>query len=270
MTDIATKLGPLSVAATGDGPPILWIHAFPLSGAMWRGQVEAIRGFRHVVPDLPGFGKSPVPKSAYTLDDVADALAAALDALKIEKAAVAGLSMGGYVLFALLRRRTSAVSAALLCDTKASADGDEAKENREKFARVVLEKGADFAAREMPGKLLTPDADPAVVAAVEAMIRANPKEGIAAAQRAMAARPDSTSLLASLRVPTLVLVGSKDTLTPPAESEKMAAAVPGARLAVIPGGGHLTNLERPGEFNGAVRAFLEGGALARTEDAGGS
>lgn len=257
MPLVPTPLGPLHVDVTGDGPPVLWIHAFPLAGALWRPQVEALAGFRHVVPDLPGFGRSPEAAAPYTLDDVAGALGSVLDSLGVKRCAACGVSMGGYILFGLFRRRPETIAAALFCDTRAGADTDEGKANREKFALAALREGAAFAAREMVPKLVAESASPAVKTEVERLILANPPGGIAAAQRAMARRPDSRPLLASIRVPALAVTGALDKLIPPAEAEAIANGIAGAALASIPGAAHLPGIEKPAEFNAAARRFLE-------------
>jgi pimeloyl-ACP methyl ester carboxylesterase len=265
---IRTPIGKLNVEIDGDGPPVLWIHAFPLAGALWRPQVEAIPGFRHIVPDLPGFGRSPEATSPYTLDDVAASLGALLDALAVKSCAVAGVSMGGYVLFGLFRQRPAAIAAALFCDTRAGADSDEGKANREKFALAVTKDGAAYAAREMLPKLVAENAAPSVKNELERLILANPPGGIAAAQRAMATRPDSRPLLAAIRVPALVVTGAEDKLIPPAEAEAIAAAIPSAKLVSIAGAAHLPGIERPGEFNAAAKSFLERHAPASTGSGG--
>src|SRR6266511_522349 len=145
----------------------------------------------------------------------------------------------------------------VLCDTKAGADTDEGKATREKFAQTALEKGRGWVADEMMPKLLRPEPDPAVVKEVRSLITGSTPAGVAAAQRGMARRPDSTPTLATITCPALVIVGAQDALTPPAESEKLAAALKGAKLVKIPGAGHISNLDAPDAFNRALSAFVD-------------
>ncbi len=237
---------------------VLLLHAFPLSSGMWSRQLAALeRRHRVVAIDYRGLGKSGVPPEATTMDVVAEDVRAVLAHLRIERVAVAGLSMGGYVAFELYRRAPALFRGLALCDTKASADTEEGKAAREQFARTALEKGLGWVADEMIPKLLRPSPDPAVVREVRHLIAAGTPAGVAAAQRGMARRPDSTPTLAKITCPTLVIVGEQDGLTPPAEAEKMAGAVPGAKLARIPAAGHLSNLDSPGAFEAALLPFLD-------------
>ena len=187
---------------------------------------------------------------------LAEDVRALLEHLRIERAAVAGLSMGGYLSFELYRQVPSLFRGLALCDTKATADTEEGKAGREKFAQSALEKGLEWVADEMIPKLLRAEPDPAVVKEVRDLIRRGTPAGVAAAQRGMAQRPDSTETLAKITCPTLVIVGDQDTLTPPAESEKMAKAVKGAKLVKVKKAGHLANLEAPEGFNKALQEFL--------------
>jgi pimeloyl-ACP methyl ester carboxylesterase len=250
--------GSVSADVTGDGPAILRIHAFPLSGAMWRPQVHALTGFRHVVLDLPGFGASPPLKEGalLTMETGAEIADGVLDRLKIKAAAVVGLSMGGYILLAMLRTRPARVRAAILADTRAGADSEEGKANRAKLADSVLSEGPAFAARALLPKVVAAKAGSPVANEVEGLMLTATAAGVAAASRGMATRIDSTPHLAKVAVPTLVLCGSADVLTPPAESRKIADAIPGARTVEIPDAGHISNLERPDEFTAAIRRFL--------------
>ncbi len=252
--------GRLHLEVTGEAtaPAVLWIHAFPLGGAQWRTQVDAIGGRRHVVPDLPGFGASPaLPDAApLTMDRAADILAATLDHLAIDRASAVGLSMGGYILMAMLRRHPDRIAAAVLADTRAQADTDEGKANREAFAVKVLEEGPKAATVLVP-KLIASPVDGDVGRRVESLILTASAEGIAAASRGMALRPDSRPGLAEVSCPALALVGAEDGLTPPADARLIADAIPGATLVEIEGAGHLANLDRPAETTRAVEAFLD-------------
>ena len=241
----------------GNGLPLLLVHAFPLSGAMWQPQISALsERYRVIAPDLRGFGASTFGDGAETLDQYADDLLALLDHLHVEKVALGGLSMGGYIAFALLRRAADRVSALVLADTKAAADSDEARQTREQNARMVETQGLEPLADQMLPKLLAGSTPNAQREVVRGIITTNQPEGIAAALRAMAQRPDSTPQLSAISVPTLIMVGSEDTLTPPGEARKLHAAIKGSQLVEIPGAAHLSNIEAPDAFNAAVDAFL--------------
>jgi pimeloyl-ACP methyl ester carboxylesterase len=244
----------------GRGRPLLLIHAFPLSGKMWERQVAALSGsYRLIVPDLRGFGASPPVPGTASLDQYADDLAGLLTHLGLEHVSVAGLSMGGYIAFALLRRHRAQVDALVLADTRPQPDTEEGQRAREDNARLAEQQGAGAIATQMLPKLLSSSAPEQLRAEVRGIIEANDRAGIAAALRAMAARPDSTPLLASIAVPTLILVGAEDGLTPPSDARAMHAAIPGSRLVELPGAGHLANMEAPEAFNAAVDDLLNFG-----------
>jgi pimeloyl-ACP methyl ester carboxylesterase len=241
----------------GQGQPIVFIHAFPLHSAIWQRQIEAFASHHRVIaPDLRGLGATARGSGAASLDQYADDLAALLDQLAIEQASFAGLSLGGYISFALWRRHRQRIAALILADTRAGADGEEARQGREKNAKLAEEQGPGAIADQMLPKLLSANAPAALRDEVRAIIESNDRAGIAAALRAMAARPDSTPLLAEIDVPTLVIVGAEDALTPPSEAEAMFNAIPGCRIATIPGAGHISNLEAPEAFNAAIEEFL--------------
>lgn len=245
----------------GAGEPLLLIHAFPLSGAMWGRQTAALAArFRVIAPDLRGFGASQLGDAPASLDQHADDMAALLDRLGLERAAVAGLSMGGYISFALLRRHRARVSALVLADTRAGADTEAGRQAREQNARLAEEQGPRALAEQMLPKLLAPSAPEALRAEVRRIIAANDRHGVAAALRAMAARPDSTPLLAGIDLPTLLIVGQEDALTPPEEARAMHAQITGNRLVEISGAGHLSNLDQPEAFSAAVESLLGAGA----------
>jgi pimeloyl-ACP methyl ester carboxylesterase len=241
----------------GRGEPLLLLHAFPLNGEMWRPQIEALAPhYRLLAPDLPGFGATPLPGAAYTLDDLADSLAALLDELAIEQVTLAGLSMGGYIAFSMLRYHPQRIRALVLADTRAGADNDQGKAGREANARLAEEQGAAAIADKLLPNLLSPNATPETVAHMRAIITANDPAGIAAALRAMAKRADSTDLLTSIAVPTLIVVGTQDTLTPPAEAHALHQAIAGSKLSEVYRAGHIANLEQPQAFNDLLLLFL--------------
>jgi len=237
---------------------VLLLHAFPLHSGMWSRQIAALeKRHRVVAPDYRGLGKSEVPPEASTMELLAQDVRALLQHVRIERAAVVGLSMGGYLAFELYRQAPALFRGIALCDTRAGADTDEGKAAREKFAQTTIERGLSWAADEMVPKLLRPQPDPAVVKEVRSLVLGGTPAGVAAAQRGMARRPDSTATLATISCPTLVIVGAEDTLTPPAESEKMAKAVKGAKLVKVPNAGHLANIENPAAFDKALVEFCD-------------
>lgn len=252
----------LAVEVRGEGSvPLLFIHGFPLDRTMWRHQLVALNRWKRIAPDLRGLGASSAPADGYSMARYAEDLVAVLDALGIRQAVVCGLSMGGYVVFEMLRRYADRVKAVILAGTKAEADAEEAKRARDDLAAVALQQGQDAVADRLLPKLLgatTHAAQPELLGQVRDMIRRCSVPGIVGALRAMRDRPDSTETLRALRVPTLVLVGKEDVLTPPAAAEAMARAVPGARLAVIPAAGHLAPLEQPLATGRALADFMEG------------
>jgi pimeloyl-ACP methyl ester carboxylesterase len=238
---------------------VLLLHAFPLHSGMWARQIAALSARHRVVaPDYRGLGKSAVPPEASTMELLAQDVRALLQHLRVERAAVAGLSMGGYLAFELYRQAPALFRGLALCDTRAGADSEEGKATREKFAQTTIERGLGWVADEMVPKLLRPQPDPAVVKEVRSLISDGTPAGVAAAQRGMARRPDSTPTLATIACPTLVVVGEEDGLTPPGESEKMAKAVKGAKLVKVPRAGHLANVENPAAFDAALVAFVDG------------
>jgi pimeloyl-ACP methyl ester carboxylesterase len=237
---------------------VLLLHAFPLHSGMWSRQIAALeQKHRVIAPDYRGLGKSGLPPEASTLELLAQDIRALLQHVRVERAAVVGLSMGGYLAFELYRQAPGLFRGIALCATRAGADTDEGKAGREKFAKTTLEKGLVWVADEMIPKLLRPEPDPAAVKEVRGLVSGGTPAGVAAAQRGMARRPDSTPTLAALACPTLVVTGVKDQLIPPSESEKMAAAVKGAKLVKIPDAGHLPCIENPEAFNKALLAFVD-------------
>jgi pimeloyl-ACP methyl ester carboxylesterase len=246
----------------GSGLPVVLLHAFPLSSAMWLAQREALAdGYRVITPDLRGFGGSPLPDDDEpSLDLMADDVAALLDAKGLDRVVLGGLSMGGYVTMAFLRRHAVRVAAVVLADTKAGADPQAARDNRERIAALVTDEPestvlVDEVLPSLFGATTAQDR-PMVVGRMKAFVQAAPPAAVAWAQRAMAARPESFDTLAAVTVPALVVVGEEDGLAPVAEAEAMTAAMPDARLEVLAGAGHLTAMEVPDDFNIVLESFL--------------
>lgn len=233
----------------GTGLPLVLLHAFPLDHRMWTDVAALLpAGVPVLAPDLPGLGgETPAPAGEPALEVSADAVAGALRAAGHERAVVAGLSMGGYVALALAERHPDLVAGIGLLDTKAVADTDDARANRLRVAAAVEAAGTVDEVLPMATALLGTAARgrPELVGRVEAWIGAQPPAGVAWSQRAMAARPDRSAVLAGFPAPALVLVGEEDGPTPPAEAERMARAL-GVAAVVVPDAGHLTAVETPG------------------------
>ena len=258
----ASEPDPAPPAATsGAGTPLVLLHAFPLDGRMWASQVEALAGtYQVIVPDLRGFGAArdqAVEEAG--MDLLADDLLRLLDDRGLHRVVLGGLSLGGYVALAFLRRHADRVSGLVLLDTKASADGDQARADRLKMAERVLAEGNDFVPEVMLPKLLgetSREHRPEVVEKVTALIREQTPEAIAGAQRGMAARAATTDVLATIKVPTLVVTGEEDVVTGPEIGRDLAAGIPGARFLLVEEAGHLVNLEQPEIVNEALLDFL--------------
>lgn len=247
---------------SGNGIPVVFIHAFPLSKSMWQPQVDALAAspYRIITLDLRGHGESDTVLWNCTLDDYGDDVIGLLDQLAVSRAVFVGLSMGGYTLFSIFRRFPDRVQALVLADTRAQADTEEGKTGRRAMAQTAFKDGARAVADMMIPKLLAPSTitnRPEVVDRVRQMILQTPSAGIVVDLMAMAARPDSTDLLPRITVPTLAIVGEEDLATPVAESRFMTDRIPGSTLVTIPEAGHLSNFEQPQAFNQALETFLQ-------------
>lgn len=246
---------------TGIGPPILMVHGYPFNRTLWDEQVEALSSRHRVIaPDLRGFGESDAAPGTATMNLMARDLALLLNHLGIVRAAVCGLSMGGYVALALYKQLPSRIRALVLADTRAQPDTEDAKQTRFQQAEKALSEGMAGIADGMLPKLLTPETvskHPEVVKRVRDMMLKTKPEGAAAALRGMAERDDQTELLAKITVPVLILVGAEDAITPVADSEKMHAAISGSHLVVLENAGHVSNIERTEKFNDALLSFLK-------------
>jgi len=242
----------------GRGPAIIWIHGYPLSGEIFAPQTS-IPGFRHIVPDLPGFGSSPASGTRATIDDFAGAIITLADDLVLTTFIVAGLSMGGYIALALVRKAAERITAVILLDTKETPDSEKARADRLSMIDKVEESGAAAAVESMLPKLLgaqTTISNPVLIQKSRRILESASAQGITSALSAMASRPDSTSIARSIRIPTLIIVGAEDTLTPPSDAERMHGLIRGSQLTVIPGAGHLTTLEQPELTSRTIQEFL--------------
>ena len=241
----------------GEGWPVILLHAFPLRAAMWRPQLEsAPSGWRFVAPDFRGFGAGPPLDREVTVDEYARDVGALMDALEIERAAIGGVSMGGYVTFAVFRQAPARFTAMLLADTRPQADTPSGREARLQMRALVARHGARAVADQMLPKLLSSGATPETVRMVRGIVESSDPRAIDAAIAAMMERPDSSPDLARVGVPTLVLVGEADTLTSVADAEAMHRAIARSSLVVIPDAGHLSNVEQPAAFSRALADFL--------------
>lgn len=245
----------------GEGLPVVFIHAFALNQTMWKEQVAALKNqYRCITLDLRGFGHSDVVEGTTLMSQMASDVRDLMKALSIDKAVLVGLSMGGYVALSFYRYFPEAVSALVLADTRATADTEQGRTNRLLSAEKAVRQGSAVIADETTPKLLgdtTLDTNPDLVKLVHSIQAANSPDGIAAAQRGMAVRADSTELLSQINCPTLVIVGSEDKLTPVAEARVIHQGIDNSKLVVIEKSGHLSNLETPEEFNKVLSAFLE-------------
>lgn len=246
---------------SGSGRPVVFIHGYPFNRSLWNEQIAALsNNYRVIAPDLRGFGESDASDGPATMNRLAQDVASLLDQLEIARATIAGLSMGGYVALAFYKQFASRVRALILADTRAQADSEEAKQTRAQQAEKALSEGMAGIADAMLPKLLTPETvskRPEVVKRIRDMMLKTKPEGAAAALRGMAIRDDQTSLLPKIVVPTLILVGAEDAITPVADSEKMNQAIAGSRLVVLEHAGHVSNLERTDQFNEALLDFLK-------------
>jgi len=262
MKHISIAAGRLAVLDEGAGPPLLLVHGFPLDHTLWQNQMAPLAAnYRVIAPDLRGIGgSSPIGPEAVAMADFADDLAQLLDALNIQEPVhYCGLSMGGYIAWEFWRRHLTRLRSLILCDTKAAGDTPETKATREKWATDVLREGMGAVEDILLPKLLGPSTiqqQPDAVALTRHMLQNTRRETFAAGQRGMALRHDMQSFLGEVRLPTLLIVGIEDAISPPAEMAEMAKAIPGSRLEMIPGVGHLTPLEAPAAFTSTVREFL--------------
>jgi 3-oxoadipate enol-lactonase len=249
----------LAYDVAGAGLPLVLLHGWPHDRSLWAGQLRGLVAHaRCITPDLRGFGGSSVA-APFTIDQYADDVASLMDVLGIEQAVIGGLSMGGYVAFAMMRRHRARVRALVLADTRATADTDEGRSNRMRLIALIDEHGVEaLAARQLRPTLgrSTFEQQPEIVEVVRRMMASAPAEGAKGALRAMAARPDSSGLLPTIDVPTLVVGGAEDVFTPPSELEALASAIPGSRIELIEQCGHVCPLERPAAFNHVVGEFL--------------
>ena len=243
----------------GQGLPVVFLHGFPHDRSLWAPQLGAlVDRCRCIAPDLRGFGETG-GGGPYTMNRYADDVVALLDVLKIDRAVIAGLSMGGYIAFAFWRRHQARVRGLILADTRPGADTTEARAKRRSMIDAVRAGGMDAVVEAQVAGMLgktTREKHPELTVTVARMVTHAPVDGVVGALEAMIARPDSTETLGTIDVPTLIVVGDEDVLTPPKEARAMHEAIRGSRLEILSGAGHLSNLERPAAFNHVVSEFV--------------
>ena len=243
----------------GKGPPVVFLHAFPLNRTMWAPQTSALAAeWRCLSVDIRGFGESTAA-APFTIDRYADDVVAVLDAAGVKRTIVVGLSMGGYVAFALWRRYPRRVRALVLADTRAGADSAEARERRRELIALAKTSGvAAVADRQMIGLLgkTTRERRPEIEASVRAIAVTATVDGVVGTLEAMLERPDSTSILPTVSIPTLIVAGDEDVLTPPKEARATHEKIDGSRLEILSQAGHLSSIERPAAFNAVLNEFL--------------
>ena len=251
----------------GSGKALVLLHAFPLSADQWLPQLHRVpQGWRFIAPDLRGFRGAGVAfedpgGASLSIDDYADDVNALLAHLEIPRAVIGGLSMGGYVAFGLMRRAPGRIAGLILSNTRSIPDSAEARAARDRMIQVAAADGPAGVAREMMPKLIGPTSQhtqPDLVEAVRRLILMNSASGIETALGALRDRPDSTPLLSSISVPTLVIAGAEDAVVASAEAEAMHRAIPGSSLIVLPYAGHLSSLEDPLGWRKALEDWLGG------------
>jgi len=251
----------LNVYDAGEGDPLVFIHGFPLDHTMWKAQLEEFSTTQRVIaPDLRGFGQSEDSPGIVPMERFADDIAEILDQLQITvPVTFCGLSMGGYVAWQFWKRHRSRLRRLILCDTRVIEDPPETKQNRRQTSEQVLNQGTAQLAEAMLGKMFsaqTEESRPELVDEVRRTILRTSPMGVSAALLGMAARPDVTSWLSQMQIPSLVIVGEEDTISTVQEMKKIADRLPDAEFQIIPGAGHLSPLEQPALVNQTIRQFL--------------
>ncbi len=248
----------LAYEERGTGFPVILLHGFPFTRQMWERQLAGLAtACRVITPDLRGFGESSGTPS--TIEELADDLHALMESLGLTSVVLGGFSMGGYVVFRYLARHADRVKALILLSTRAEADTPEARAGRYAAIERLQKEGAERYLNEFARRLLSPntvDSDPSLLAKVRRLMGAPRVESLAGALKAMAERPDSSPLLATIAVPTLVVAGVDDKVIPAAVARGMAAAIKGAKGLVAPDAGHMVTLERSDQVTASLREFL--------------
>ena len=248
----------LAFEERGSGPTLLFVHGFPFHAGMWKAQVAGLaKTATCVAVDLRGHGMSAeIPTDGATMDLHADDLAATLDELGTDQVDLVSLSMGGYVAFAFWRRHRARVRSFVFIDTKAEADGDEAKAGRTATAELVKAEGMPPLWEKLRGVLFGESPAEAVVAGVGEIALSTPPASAISDLIAMRDRPDSTPDLAEIDVPATWIHGAQDKMMPIAGTEAIVGQMKDATLVAIPDAGHVSPIEQPDLVNDAIRAHL--------------
>lgn len=244
----------------GEGVPLIMIHAFPTDQSLWLPQRHMLKNyFRVITLDLPGFGNAvTVDGKAVTMTRYADTVNQLMQQLHIEKAILAGESMGGYVALAFLKKYPNHVSGLILSGTQSVADTEEAKARREASAVDVLEHGTDNFINGFMPKVLSTNASDEVKNYLYDMVKRQAATALASGLRGMALREDTSSVLANTSIPVLIITGEEDALIAPQQSKNMHQLAKNSELVIIPNAGHVVNLEKIDEWNQAVVKMFYG------------
>ena len=249
----------LHYSEAGQGTPVVLLHGFPLSGAIWHEQQQQLsEQYRVIVPDLRGHGRSPAPRGVYEMDLLARDVLTLLDELQIKQAIIMGHSMGGYVTLAAWKRAPERFRALGLIASQAGADTEEGRQNRHKLVEKVVANGVQVVAEAMLPKLFAANlpAEAPIIEPVRQLILNTPLAGIVGSLQGMAARPDSSALLPNINIPVLILAGDQDQIIPPDKAKATAAAMKTATLRIVENAGHMPMLEQPQATMTAIRTFL--------------
>ncbi|MBN8555401.1 MAG: alpha/beta fold hydrolase [Deltaproteobacteria bacterium] len=237
--------------------PIIFIHGFPFNHEMWLKQLDLLKTERRAVAyDVRCHGRTKLSPIGSSIDLFADDLADLMDHLKFKKAILCGLSMGGYIALRFFEKYATRVAGLVLCDTKSTADTNDGKIKRFDSIKKIRKSRVSEFADSFSKNAVAKKTSPKILQFVKKMIESNSADSICASLLALAARTDTTLALKAIHVPTLVIVGEEDKLTPPSDSQKMISQIPDGILKIIPGVGHLSNLENPDEFNSILKSFL--------------
>jgi len=250
---------PSNASAAATAPPLVFIHGHPFNRTMWAEQVAHFKNdYRLILPDLRGYGESGITQPRVLLDEMALDIIHLLDELNIANAAFIGLSMGGQIVLDLYRLIPHRFTALVIVDSDARAETPESAARRLTTADEILRIGMIQHTADTIHKYIAPASmnNPAVYDPLYKMMTTTNPQGAAAAHKGRALRRDHTTILPSIHVPALIVVGSEDFFTPIPIARLMSDNIPGATLAVIQGAGHLPNMEAPAEFNNVLSSFL--------------
>jgi pimeloyl-ACP methyl ester carboxylesterase len=249
----------LAYHESGSGPPLVLLHGFPFDARMWDDQHAGLSDIARVItPDLHGFGRSG-SDHPFTMESQADDVHELLSSIGGLPCVLAGMSMGGYIALAYLKKYRADVRALALIDTKAAADDAEGKRARDQMIELARMQGSKAIADKMQPKIAAPETPakrPKVLQRMREIMEQCPPLTIQHALAAMRDRPDHTATLGTIDVPTLIIVGAQDAVTPPSAAEQLRAKIRDARLATIPDAGHMAVMEEPQLVNQALRDFL--------------